>query len=341
MDTQRLTIDDIARMAGVSRSTVSRALNNEEDISEKTREKVLKVIKEVNYRPNVHARRTVMNTCNCLGLYIGARVWIRYANAQVLSGIITKCNEAAYDLLLCGLRSAAKIVEMYSERRVDGFVVLNPYPHDAEMLTCLEERHVPYVCTAVCDRPGRFEYVDTDNENAAFAAVSYLIECGHRRIALLRGDDLSSSIQLRVVGYERGLREHGLEVRAEEELKVRTTNVTYDFTGLKAALEGPDPVTACFATTDEIAIQTVYWLKGQGYRVPEDVSVIGFDDLQDVLSGYPMTTIRQDFFGRGYYACEQLIEKIQGDQPLEERIQRLLPYELILRQTVKRRNESV
>ena len=100
MSNTRLTIFDIAKIAGVSRSTVSRALNNDSGISDETKEKILNVIKEMNYRPNVNARRTVTRRCECLGLYIGSRVLIRDANSRVLSGIIAKCNEVAYDLVL-------------------------------------------------------------------------------------------------------------------------------------------------------------------------------------------------------------------------------------------------
>ena len=95
MSNTRLTIFDIAKIAGVSRSTVSRALNNDSGISDETKEKILNVIKEMNYRPNVNARRTVTRRCECLGLYIGSRVLIRDANSRVLSGIIAKCNEVA------------------------------------------------------------------------------------------------------------------------------------------------------------------------------------------------------------------------------------------------------
>lgn len=185
MSNTRLTIFDIAKIAGVSRSTVSRALNNDSGISDETKEKILNVIKEMNYRPNVNARRTVTRRCECLGLYIGSRVLIRDANSRVLSGIIAKCNEVAYDLVLRSSCSTDRLVEMYNEHKVDGFVILNPYPDIAPMLEFLEANNVPYACTAVCSDENKFLYVDTDNRRAAYDAVSYLIGKGHQHIALL------------------------------------------------------------------------------------------------------------------------------------------------------------
>ena len=330
----RLTILDIAKMAGTSKSTVSRVLNGEEGVSAATKQRILDIIRQENFHPNIHARRTVTDSCNCLGLYMGDRVHIRNANAHVLSGAIAKCNEQSYDLVLCASRPDRELVRMYSERRVDGFIILNPYPTDAGMLRALEDSGVPYVCTAVCTDADSFEYVDTDNEQAAFEAVEYLIRCGHRRIAMLQGDDPIRSVALRATGYERALHRYGIPLASCREILVRNADYAVDFTGLRRLLEADEPVTACFAASDMLALQTAQWLTGNGYRIPEDVSLVGFDDLQDVLQGYPLTTVRQDFFTRGYDAARYLIGKIRADRA-EAPCRYFVPYELVQRRTVR------
>lgn len=334
MKNSRLTIIDIARESGVSKSTVSRVLNGSEKVSPEAREAVLSVIRSTNYRPNVHARRTVTKTCNCIGLYIGSRVLIRHANSHVLSGVITKCNEAGFDLVICNEKRSHGMTEMYHERRVDGFLILNPYPQDAPMLQSLEDNGIPYFCTAVCADPERFRYVDTNNEQAAYDAVRYLIQCGHRSIALLCGSDAISSVDLRRIGYLRALREHGIEPNEELQIPIMRDSYSYDFTGLAQALHGENPPTACFATTDFHALQAINWLKEQGFRVPEDISMVGFDDLPDVLSDYPLTTVHQDFFARGYEACQRLLSLVQGGQSSSEHS--FVAHRIVTRDTVRR-----
>ena len=333
MSNTRLTIFDIAKIAGVSRSTVSRALNNDSGISDETKEKILNVIKEMNYRPNVNARRTVTRRCECLGLYIGSRVLIRDANSRVLSGIIAKCNEVAYDLVLRSSCSTDRLVEMYNEHKVDGFVILNPYPDIAPMLEFLEANNVPYACTAVCSDENKFLYVDTDNRRAAYDAVSYLIGKGHQHIALLTEEPSIFSVDLRQAGYEACMRAHDLPIPENYIVSLPPRGAGMDLQPMRRAFEGDTPPTAFFATSDEKAMRAIYWLRDNGYRVPEDISVIGFDDLPESTGEYPLTTIHQDFYMRGYVACESVLNRLNDPNRLIER--RFLAHSLIERGSVR------
>lgn len=335
MMSSRLTIVDIAKMAGVSRSTVSRAINDDREISPETKAKILEVIASVNFRPNVNARRTVTRTCNCLGLYIGSRVWIRDANSRVLSGVIQKCNEASYDLVLRSSCSPERLLEMYNERKVDGFVILNPYPHNAPMLELLEKNAVPYACTAVCSGEDVFAYVDTDNRRAAYEAVQYLIGLGHRNIAFLTEKDSILSVELRRAGYEQCLKDHGISLSSRYLICLKPSRDRLDFTRVQEVLRGPDSATAFFAATDDMAMRTIDWLYNNGFRVPEDVSVIGFDDLPEAILGRPLTTVRQDFYGRGYVACENVLEQLRDGVSPPRKMRRFLPCTLIERGTVR------
>lgn len=333
MASGRLTIVDIAKMAGVSRSTVSRAINNDSGISEETKEKIMEVIRSVNFRPNVNARRTVKRSCDCLGLYIGSRVLIRDANARVLSGVIEKCNEVSYDLVLRSSCSIDRLLDMYSEQKVDGFIILNPYPHDEEMLRRLEESGIPYACTAVCDGEEKYEYVDTDNRKAAYEAVAYLIAQGHRRIACLTETDCISSVALREAGYRECMRDHGLAIPDNYLVYLNSHGQAMDMECLHQALDCGQPPTAFFALSDEKAMRALLWLRDHHYRVPEDISIIGFDDLPEAISNYPLTTVKQDFYGRGYIACQNVLSRISGEKTGKS-TQILLPYQLVERATV-------
>lgn len=331
----RLTILDIARMAGVSRSTVSRALNNTGEISEETKAKILEVIKASNYRPNIYAKRTVSQSCECLGLYIGSRVHIRDANSRVLSGVIEKCNAVSYDLLLRSSCAAEKLLEMYGERKVDGFVILNPYPDIAPMLDVLEGEGIPYACTAICADVGRHVYVDTDNRRAAYDAVEYLISKGHRRIALLTEESSIYSVDLRRTGYEECMAAHGLPVPENYVISLAPHSVGMDINLIRRAFEGDEAPTAIFAASDEKAMRAIVWLEENGYSVPEDISVIGFDDLPEAVRNYPLTTIRQDFYGRGYLACESVLSQLASPEAQIAPRQHFLPYSLIERASVR------
>ena len=161
---------------------------------------------------------------------------------------------------------------------------------------------------------------------------------GHRKIAVLSDENSISSIELREAGYRACMADYDIPVPEEYVVNLKTPGNASDIDKLKRLMDSDIRPTAFFACSDERAMIAVNWLKSNSYRVPDDVSVIGFDDLQEVISGYPLTTVRQNFYGRGYYACENVLRQIENGSDNLER-QMFLSHQLIIRDTVKNINK--
>ena len=172
-----------------------------------------------------------------------------------------------------------------------------------------------------------------DRHRGGWRALAYLIDKGHRHIALLTEEPSIFSVDLRRAGYEACMRAHDLPIPENYIVSLPPRGAGMDLQPMRRAFEGDTPPTAFFATSDEKAMRAIYWLRDNGYRVPEDISVIGFDDLPEATGEYPLTTIHQDFYMRGYVACESVLNRLNDPNRLIER--RFLAHSLIERGSVR------
>ncbi|MDO4323523.1 MAG: LacI family DNA-binding transcriptional regulator [Lachnospiraceae bacterium] len=336
MKKTRLTINDIAKLANVSRSTVSRALNNNPEVSKETKERIQAVIEQYHYHPSTYARRMVTKSCDTIGLYIGERLKVHHASAQVLQGVIEKSTSENFDIIICGGKTEEQLVEMYQGGQVEGFIVLNPHANARHQLSVLEQNSIPYICTAECGTEGEFYCVDIDNEKASYDMMEYLLSLGHRKFAFVfEVGDTVESISYRFKGCKKKLAQCGIHVPEDHILRLDISNRKIPAEILQGWVSGPSPVTAIIALTDDLAMRVVDILEKLRIRVPEDVSVVGFDDLTEILEGYPMTTIRQDFYQKGVVACEKMFDFIRNKTSLKKEWG-ILPYELIIRESAGR-----
>jgi LacI family transcriptional regulator len=330
-----LTLEGIARLAGVSRSTVSRVVNNQPSVRDQVRERVWEVIHETGYQPHAAARSLVTRRTRIVGVLIPEAVTTLFTDpffSHLLCGITQTCNSQQYHLMLSLFNDPVGPEEMY--RRVvhsghlDGVVVASTRVDDPLIGRLLQDS-VPFVM--VGRHPDeRISYVDIDNIAAARIAVEYLIGLGHQRIATITGPLSMTSGQDRLAGYRQALAAHQLAV--DEALIVEG-----DFTeasGLAAARDLlTRSVTAIFAANDIMAVAALKVIREAGLRVPQDVAIVGFDDIPLATAVEPaLTTVRQPIHDLGSMAADLLLNLLENPPETQAPAHRIiLPAELIVR----------
>ncbi|MFD2612429.1 LacI family DNA-binding transcriptional regulator [Paenibacillus gansuensis] len=333
-----VSIKDIAQKAGVSISTVSRTLNNYTDVNPKTKEKIFRIAKELNYYPNAVARSLVQKKTNTIGVFFGNKINSGFDHPffqDVISAVREVVGNAGYDMLIFTnqKRERGTYTTLSRERSVDGIVLLltgEGKKRDEHMLE-LQESGIP--CTAI-DIPlsgVKCGYVESDNFNGTRAAVEHLISLGHTGIAFIGGDEISKTSYDRLRGYQQALMDH--KIGFDPSLitlgyfeKSRAAEET------RKLMERGKQITAFIAASDEMAIAAMQTLNEMGYRVPEDVSVIGFDDIREAVYAQPaLTTVRQEKYKLGTVAAEVLLNLIDGKDPICQHV--VLPCELIVRKS--------
>ncbi|WBB66223.1 LacI family DNA-binding transcriptional regulator [Micromonospora sp. WMMD812] len=328
---QRPTLEEVARRAGVSRATVSRVVNGSTTVAEPIREAVNRAVAELGYVPNLAARSLVTQRTDSVALVMPEAATRVFSDDQVFPGIIRGVSqelEAADKqlvLMLAGSPAGHARVERYTTgRHVDG--VLFASLHGADPLPgTLARLGIPVVCSGrpLGDVP--VPYVDVDHVGGVTAAVRHLLDNGRRRIATIAGpQDMVAGIE-RLTGYREAMAEAGLPERL----------ATGDFTRESGAAamrqllaEHPD-LDAVFAASDLMAHAALRTLREAGRRVPEDVAVIGFDDIETAAyTEPPLTTVRQPIQEIGRQMTRQLLRLAAGET-IEPAV--MLPTELILR----------
>jgi LacI family transcriptional regulator len=324
-----ITIRDVASRAGVSVTTVSRALNGTGPVSEDVRRRVQTASTELRYRPHGTARSLITRRTDVFGVVLPDLFGEFFS--EVIRGMDPRAQERGYHLLLSGSHDGRREVEFAvgaMRGRVDGMIVMSPGVSGAELEACLPP-DVPVVLLN-CDVDGTgYSAINVDNYGGALAMVRHLVGLGHRRIAMITGAAANFDARERLRGFRAAVAETGGAVRGME--------VAGDFTeagGYRAALElarGDDPPTAVFCANDSMAVGAISALRGAGRRVPDDVAVAGFDDVPIGRYLSPsLSSVRVDVNGLGARAVELLCHAIAGDAPPA---QELLPTELVVRRS--------
>lgn len=331
-----LNLEDIARLSGVSRSTVSRVINNSPNVREETRERVLRIIDEHNYSPNVVARSLVTQRMRVLGIYIPYFVSDVFSDPyfpMLLQAITTRANERDYDVMLWlrGQNAPPSFLHrrVVDNRLTDGLILTSTELHDA-LLDTLLERNRPYVLNG---RPWHhadvINYVDAANRQGAQQAIEHLLRLGRQRIATITGrTDISSGYD-RLAGYRDVLKRRGLEINDRLIFKGDFTEAS-GYIGMRALLQHqPDAV---FVASDGMATGALRALREAGVRVPDDIAVVGFDDMPFATMSEPqLTTVRQPVQRLGYLATEGLIGLLEGT--ITPPYQVSLPTQLVIRES--------
>lgn len=315
MKQAKITITDVARMAGVSKRTVSRVINDSPKVGKETRARIKKIIDDLGYSPDVQARGLASSRSYLLGL-IYDRPDAFYID-KVLRGILCASREAGFELVVhpCDSNSESLTDEalgFISRSKLDGVIILPPISENDQLAAAFKSAHVNYVRLASTSLD-LSEHVVISNERGAVAEMtSHLIRLGHRRIGYITGPKGLISTRERLQGYRQALTQNGIEY--DDELVARG-EYTFE-SGLRCSLallnSEPSP-TAIFASNDEMAVGVIDTARNLGLRVPEDLSVAGFDDSILASRINPaLTTIRRPVREMARMAASKLIASIDG-----------------------------
>jgi len=345
MTKKRVTSFDVAEKSGVSRSTVSFVLNNITDvrISPETRQRVLDAARELGYHPDSAGRKLASGRSNTLGLILRQSREQVFADAllpQVVLGVGEAASQEGYQVLLEAISPENQngYMHLIQENHVDGIILSGPQQNDREIIDLYNEGY-PIVLMGQLPESS-LPYVDIDAIDGSYRAVKHLIEAGHRRIGLITNAPLEyTSAQQRWDGYCKALSEAGIMV--EKEL-MRTGYYTPQsgYSAMKELLALAVIPTAVFIASDVVALGAMQAIKDQGLRIPEDIALVGFDDIP--LAEYfdpPLSTIHTPSYELGKTAGEALLCLLHG-KTLENNTQ-LLDSELILRRSSQQKNNNV
>lgn len=335
----RATIKDIALKAKVSPMTVSNVINGRRaKASDETVERIMAAVRELDYRPNMSARSLVSNASRMVGVIIpftenqNQLLLDNPFYAEMISGIESALRAAGYYMMLSGVGDENARLDTLSHWNVDGLIVLGVYR--AGLYEQLRDLNLPtLLIDSYIDDP-HFYRLGVDDEKAAFEATSYLIGKGHTGIALATGVIRTNGvIERRVAGYKRALREAGIRF---ERSRILSGSVTFDW-GIEAAslLAALPDTTAVFCTADLLAAGLLAGLHKLGKAIPEDYSVMGFDNLSISRMVYPaLTTVDQSILGKGALAGKLIAAILGKEEPARETF---VPIEIIERDSVRTR----
>lgn len=316
-----LTLEDIAKKAGVSRSTVSRVVNDHQNISDAVRARVLKVIEETGYRPNAAARTLASQRSFMIGLVLPQTVSSLFTDPfypQLLKGISLACNQYDYTLALFLVSSEEDehkiLTRVTNTSLLDGVLVQAGHQGDQSIIGHLIDVGMPQVVIGRPVRSDNVSFVDIDNITATNNAVTYMIRLGYKRIATITGPLKSTAGIDRRDGYLKALVERGIKVDPQMIAEGDFTEQG-GYLAMQTLLNHrPEAV---FAASDTMAVGAIRAIQGIGLNVPEDIAVVGFDDIPiSTLSDVQLTTVRQPVNRLGSHAVELLIDLIEhGTQP--------------------------
>lgn len=328
-----LTIEDIARLSGVSRSTVSRVINSDVNVKGETRRKVLEIIKDINFQPNLAAKGLATGRTNVIGVVIPAGVSVVFTDPyfpQFIQGVSSVCNNRNYSVMLW-------LAEPEYERRmvsrilhnglVDGVVVASALMNDP-IVTSLYESKMPFI---LIGRHPKLDVncLDVDNLQAGRNATLHLLRLGYKRVATITGSHDQGAGYDRYHGYLKALQDYGRSVRPELVVEGHFTEEGGYNAMQRLIPQKPDAV---FAASDMMAYGAMRALAEANLQIPGDVAVVGFDDIPASSKTHPpLTTVRQQISQMGSKAVEFLINLIENDIRSTQHI--IMDTELVVRES--------
>jgi DNA-binding LacI/PurR family transcriptional regulator len=324
--------------------TVSRVVNGTGYVSEKTKEKVLQAVKEMNYRRNGLARSLKRQRTETVGLVLGD-ISNPYS-AELANAVRESLWLRGYNLFICisenGAEGDIRAFESLVDHHVDGMIVATRSNADGdERLSDIVDSQVPVVVIGRDFQCEGVDHVAADNLKGGFEATRHLIDLGHRRIGFIGAEMINSGSLKRLQGYLNALKTHGIDV--DERLLTGRKEAssgfpgysteTMGYEGMKRLLSLPSPPSAVFARNDFTAIGAMTAIKEAGLSIPNDIAIVGFDDIPMAIhTSPPLTTVRQPMQLQGQLAAEMLLRRI-GEDDVRGRTEQILNCELIIRES--------
>jgi DNA-binding LacI/PurR family transcriptional regulator len=332
-----VTIKDVAKLAGVSPSTVSRVVSGHPRISAETSRKVKEIMDQLGYHPNVMAKSLVSKTTQTLGILLprpAEELFLNFFFGELIRGIVTQATRAGYDMLMTTVTSQAGELETVSRlvrgSRIDGLILLSSRTTDP-VIGFLEEHRFPFVLIGRSDEYPDVLSIDNDNVQAARDAVNHFIAQGHERIGFVSGPPNLVVSQDRLAGYKKALAEANLPLRPEWILEGDLLQES-GFRAMSFFMTLPDRPTALVVFDDILAFGVLRGLTELGYSVPEDLSLVSFNNIPlSELASTPISSIDIGTYHLGYTASQTLLRAVQGEPLPQNHI--IIPHRLIVRES--------
>lgn len=329
------SIKDVAKEAGVSIATVSRVLNDVDVVNEETKKKVLEAINKLGYRPNIVARSLKTQKTSTIGIIIPDISSQFYP--EIVRGAEDVANIYNYNIMLCNTdldtEKEMEYLKVLKEKMVDGVLYMSNSLEDS-IVNLIKQLQIPMVLVETTSKDGNIPSVTIDNEQAALDAVNYLIKKGNKKIAYIgTHEDAANASALRYTGYKTALKQNKIKLD-EKIVHFGGLKVSDGYNGINAILE-KESIDSVFCSSDEIAMGAINALRDSNIKVPDQVDVIGFDNIYSASVFYPkLTTIGLPMYDMGSVGMRMLIKIINKKEVDKENY--VLDHELIERDSCKR-----
>jgi DNA-binding LacI/PurR family transcriptional regulator len=332
-----VTIKDVAKAAGVSPSTVSRVISNHKRISRKTSIKVKAIMQELGYHPNMMAKSLVSRTTNTIGIILprpAEELFLNFFFAEFIRGISTQAARSGYDLLMTTgtseLEELEAITRIVKGKKVDGVIILYSRPNDL-IIDFLHNENFPFVLIGRNEEFPETLCVDNDNIQAAYDATNHLISQGHQRIGFVSGPSNLSVSQDRLEGYKNALRDANLQTRPDWIVEGEFLQES-GYRAMSFIMTLPERPTALVGIDDVITFGVLRGLTELGYRVPQDLSLVSFNNLAlSELTSPSLSSIDIGIYQLGYTASHTLLSFIANKAMKKSRI--VIPHRLVIRES--------
>ncbi len=329
-----ISIEDVARESGVSLATVSRVINNFPSVKEKNRQKVLAAIKKLKFQPSVFAQRLAKGKSNVVGLIIPRYEGVFYSFyvLELIRGIGTMCETLKLDLLLHLTATESSL----NLKGLGGLIFADIIGNQHQLETTLEHG-IPCVVVNHIVKDLEVSCISVDNAGGAEQAVNYLVNLGHRHIAHITGDLITQAAKQRLEGFKIGLRKNNIDFQDSSVIETdysrgQARNAAYKL------LSSRPPPTAIFVASDSMALEVMAVATELGKMIPDDFSIIGFDDNPSGLyAPVALTTIKQPLIKMAQESVRELYRLMSSRSA--KVVRRVLPCELIIRESCARLNQ--
>ena len=330
LPSKNISIMDVARQSGVSITTVSRVINKIGSVKEKNRIKVMDVIKELKFQPSIFAQRLATGKSNVVALVIPRYEGVFYSfyALEVIRGVGTMCEALKLDLLL-HLTDARTPLSL---RGVGGMIFSDIIGNRAQLEDSLA-KGIPTVVINYYVEDLDVSCIAVDNSGGAENAVNYLIELGHKKIAHITGDVMTQAAAKRLEGYKRALEKNSIKLR-EDYIFHTDYSRGQARSAAESLIKAADPATAVFVASDSMALEVMAVARELGKNIPNDLSIVGFDDNPSGLYGpVALTTVRQPLIRMAEESVKELNRLIALKKNAPKKI--MLPAELVIRESCK------
>lgn len=334
-----ITIKEMANILGISSTTVSNVIHGKtKEVSKETVKKVEKLLKKYDYVPNINARNLATNNSKIIGVAIKTLrdKYENYINdpfmSEILGAIEKSVRASEYFMMLYISDDIMEILKYVSTWNVDGLVFLGIQEDDFKKIKNKYRKPMVFIDSYFHEGIKDFVNVGLEDANGAYEMTKYLIECGHKKIGFCTDNGVGLDYQ-RLLGYKMALKEQGIDFQEEDVIFIKPVEGKID-ASLEEIYKLSEKYTALFCMSDYYAVKIMNYMMDKGKKIPDEFSIVGFDDtFYGQISRPTLTTVHQDISRKGEIAIEYLIEMIYGKEIKNKIV--MLPARLVIRNTVK------